>query len=70
MSRNETLHEVVVCSACKRASCWQRVFICDEARSAEPTRLHISAVQRLGLEGAWFWTRGHAEMGEKRRGES
>ncbi len=47
----EWLSEVVtVCSECLKASCWQGVFMCDEARGADTTTRTRKQLMDLGYE--------------------
>ncbi len=46
---------VTVCDKCKRASCWQGVFYCDEARSAGTVDLPVSELRLMGLESPVYW---------------
>ena len=49
-------YTVTVCSACRRASCWQGKFFCDEYQTAgtiEETRI---ALALLNLESSHYWT--------------
>ena len=52
----EVLDELIaVCSACKRASCWQGFFYCDEYKTAGTVDLTIKELENLGLEDPSFW---------------
>ena len=46
---------VAVCSACKRASCWQGVFLCDAARGAGTIKMPVHALRDLALENEDYW---------------
>lgn len=41
---------ITVCSACKRASCWQAVFFCDDFFEAGTVEMYKSELLLLGLE--------------------
>jgi len=41
---------VTVCSACKRASCWQAIFFCDDFFEAGTVQMYKSELLLLGLE--------------------
>jgi hypothetical protein len=60
--RTTKLQRVTVCAACERASCWQGVWPCADARGAGRTVLAYADLDELGLEHPDFWTKEWAEM--------
>lgn len=44
-----------VCDKCLRASCWQGVFLCDEAQGAGVISKTILELELLDLEHSDFW---------------
>ena len=49
---------VTVCDRCLQASCWQGIFMCDEAREAGTTVMTIADLRKLNLEHPCYWTKG------------
>ena len=41
---------VTVCSACKRASCWNGIFYCDDYKKAGTIEMTVADLRKLGLE--------------------
>lgn len=50
-------HEVIVCAACQRATCWHGTFMCDESKWADITTLPVSELRKLKLEHPSYWTK-------------
>lgn len=48
--------KVTVCSACKCASCWQGLFMCEKAGSAGTEELTVEELEKLDLEHPRFWS--------------
>lgn len=48
---------VTVCEACRRASCWQGEFCCDDYKTAGTTQETRGALALLNLESRHYWTR-------------
>lgn len=46
---------VTVCAECHRASCFQGLFYCDEAKNAGTVDLPLSTLKRKGLENPSYW---------------
>ena len=46
---------VMVCASCLRASCWQGLLYCDEARTASTTVMTVRALRRLARESPSYW---------------
>lgn len=46
---------VLVCSACRRASCLAGTFLCDRARGAGTSAMAVDDLRRLGLESPHYW---------------
>lgn len=46
---------ITVCANCFRASCWQGIFMCDEAKDAPVTEWPRSKLEKLGLEHPDYW---------------
>jgi hypothetical protein len=55
---DERAREVAVCSACKRASCFQGVWFCEEARSASVVWLSVDVLRELDREHPCYWRGG------------
>ena len=49
-------YTVTVCEACRRASCWQGEFYCEEYRTAGTVQETRSALALLALESKHYWT--------------
>ena len=47
---------IMVCSACKQASCWYGLFMCNESQSAGVISIPIRELKNLGLEHPDYWT--------------
>lgn len=46
---------ITVCSACKRACCWQGEFMCDDSREASTVEKTIAQLEKLDLENPEWW---------------
>jgi hypothetical protein len=46
---------VTVCSACKRACCWQGIFYCDEYKTAGTIDMRVGDLAGLDLEHPSYW---------------
>ena len=46
---------VTVCDRCRQASCWQGVFMCDEAREAGTVDVPVSVLRVEAREAPDFW---------------
>ena len=46
---------VIVCDKCLRASCWQGVFMCEEANDAGTVEKNPSELRLLELEDPHYW---------------
>lgn len=46
---------VTVCDKCLQASCWQGVFMCEEAREAGTVEKTVEELSKLGLEHSHYW---------------
>jgi len=56
-----------VCSKCFRASCWQGLFMCEQARIAGTVEKSVSDLKRLNLEHkSYFMTNEAIETAVKR----
>mgnify|MGYP006908191874 CR=1 FL=1 len=44
-----------VCDQCLRASCWQGMFMCDEARTAGTMDLDVRYLAMKALESPSYW---------------
>lgn len=53
--KNPAARKIAVCSACKRASCFQGVFFCEEARGASVACLSIEVLRALDREHRDYW---------------
>jgi hypothetical protein len=47
--------KVTVCDACLQASCWQGIFMCDEARDAGIVVKTVAELRELKLENEDYW---------------
>jgi len=52
MSRKE---RITVCNKCLRASCWQGVFMCDQARDAGVVAVSRDRLAQMALEHESYW---------------
>jgi hypothetical protein len=48
-------YKVTVCDRCLQASCWQGVFMCDEAREAGIIVKTVAELRALNREHSDFW---------------
>jgi hypothetical protein len=46
---------VTVCDQCFQASCWQGVFMCDDAVNAGTVDLPVLKLREMGLEHSSYW---------------
>lgn len=46
---------ITVCSACKKASCWQGIFMCDSSYSASTVNRKVSTLIKLDEEHPDYW---------------
>lgn len=46
---------IVVCDACKRASCWQGKLFCEDYMSAGTQEMTVAELRKLGLEHESYW---------------
>lgn len=46
---------ITVCGECLTASCWQGIFMCDEARNAGTVQKTREELRKLGLEHPSYW---------------
>lgn len=46
---------VTVCDQCQQASCWQGIFMCDNARSAGTVEKTVAELRSLNLEHPSYW---------------
>ena len=57
--RVRTIYEadrlVTVCSECKRASCWQGIFYCDDYRTAGTVDMRVGDLALLDREHPSYW---------------
>lgn len=49
---------VTVCDKCLQASCWQGIFMCDEAQFAGTVEKTIDELKALNLEHPDYWKEG------------
>jgi hypothetical protein len=47
---------ITVCAACKMATCWWGLFMCNEARNANVVDMPVSELIKLGREHPSFLT--------------
>jgi hypothetical protein len=46
---------ITVCDACLQASCWQGIFMCNEARDAGVVVKTVAQLRKLHLENESYW---------------
>lgn len=46
---------ITVCDNCLQASCWQGIFMCDNARDAGTIEKTIHELEVLNLENSSYW---------------
>lgn len=46
---------ITVCADCDRASCWQGLFFCDNARMAGIHEMPVKELRRMRLEHSDYW---------------
>lgn len=46
---------VVVCDMCKRASCWQGKFYCDDYKKSGVMSMTVGELRSLGRENEEYW---------------
>ena len=46
---------ITVCDVCLQASCWQGIFMCDEARDAGTVVKTVAELRKLKLENESYW---------------
>lgn len=46
---------VTVCANCFKASCWQGIFMCDDAKYANVTECPKEKLVEMGLEHPEYW---------------
>ena len=56
---NDDDRKVTVCAACKMATCWQGIFMCQESQHANVIDLPISELKKLDLEHPSYWSVEH-----------
>lgn len=49
------MEEITVCDKCLRASCWQGLFMCDDARLAGTVQKTLEELKELNLEHPSYW---------------
>jgi len=55
---NEETTMVTVCDKCLCASCWQGIFMCDEAKFAGTVQKSVAELRKLDLEHEDYFTKG------------
>lgn len=46
---------ITVCNACFQASCWQGIFMCDEAVTAGTVDVSVESLRYENLEDESYW---------------
>ena len=46
---------ITVCDKCLQASCWQGIFMCEEARYAGTVEKTVKELKELKLEHSDYW---------------
>jgi hypothetical protein len=54
-AKEDEKRPVMVCDSCFRASCWQGIFMCDEATAAGLTTRSVGELRALNLEDPSYW---------------
>jgi hypothetical protein len=49
-------YRVTVCDVCFQASCWQGVFMCDEARDAGIVVKTVGELRKMKRENESYWS--------------
>ena len=49
--------KILVCDKCLRASCWQGIFMCDDAQKAGTVEKTVDELCKLKLEFPSYWQR-------------
>lgn len=47
--------EVTVCDACKEASCWLGIIMCDRSRDAGTRKLPVRTLRQISQEHPSWW---------------
>lgn len=47
--------KITVCDHCLQASCWQGIFMCDEARGAGTVDKTVGELRKMGRENPEYW---------------
>ena len=53
IGKEDTL--ITVCASCLNACCWQGLFYCDEAKTADTVQLPLSLLTAMNLEHKDYW---------------
>jgi hypothetical protein len=61
---------IPVCSRCLRASCWQLVFPCPDAKQGFRATITLEQAQDRRREHPDFWKQAWIDAGERRRGSA
>lgn len=56
LPREKAAYTVTVCAACRRASCWQGEFYCEDYKTADTAEETRTALALLALESSHYWT--------------
>ena len=51
--------KVTVCDSCLMASCWQGIFMCEDARTAGTTEKTVKELRELGREHPDYFINDH-----------
>lgn len=55
MATENQERKVVVCDKCLKATCWQGMFMCDDARTAGTCERTVWELTALNLEHPSYW---------------
>ena len=55
MKKQNNNRLVTVCDKCLKASCYQGIFLCDDAYYAGEKKLSIKELKKLNLEHPSYW---------------
>lgn len=54
-TRRPDERRVTVCDACQTATCWEGLFMCENARIAGTKELTVRELRQLNLEHPSYW---------------
>lgn len=54
--------KITVCNKCKRASCWQGIFYCNDSTDAGTIEMTREELEKLNLEHPSYWEKNGSEI--------